>query len=135
MRITLKTAMKALEAAALAERQQKKRDRDARYRAKRKASQNVVSPTQTDAQNVVRQGKDKVFRGITWRDVPGRDEACKKTTFWLISHGDWRGYKSCQYLEGKALKDAFVKITESNKEKSRKAAQLRTQQAQKPNDQ
>lgn len=133
MLITLKTAMKALEAAALAERQQKKRDRDARYRAKKKASQNVVSPTSIDAQNVVRAGKDEVFRGITWRDVPGRDEAARKMRFSLLRRGDWTGYKSCQFLEGDALKAAFAKITEGQKAKSQKAAQLRTEKAQKPN--
>lgn len=69
--------MKALEAAALAERQQKKRARDAKYYAKRKASKSVEISTQTRTESVGRQGKDEVFRGITWRDVPGRDEAAR----------------------------------------------------------
>jgi len=131
MRITVKTAIKALEAAALAEKREKKRARDARYRAKRKAPQNDVSPTQTDAQNVVRVGKDEVWRGITWRDVPGRDEASRKMRFSLLKRGDWSGYKSCQYLEGDALKAAFAKITETQKAKSQQAATQRTEAAQK----
>lgn len=134
MRITFKTAMKALALALKEEKRERKNAQNRAYYRRKKQSESVRLPTQNRSESV-RIGKDKVFRGITWRDVPGRDEACKKTTFWLISHGDWRGYKSCQYLEGSDLKAAFAKITESQKVKSHKAAQLRTQQAQKPNDQ
>ena len=134
MRITLKTALKALEAAALAEKRQKARDRTARWRANKKASQSVTPPTQRASQSVTHHGKDEVFRGITWRDVPGRDEAARKMRFSLLRRGDWRGYKSCQFLEGDALKAAFAKITESQKAKSHKAATLRTEAAQKRNE-
>lgn len=133
MRITLKTALKAIEAAILDQRREKKRARDAKYYAKRKASKSVELSTQTRTESVGRQGKDEVFRGITWRDVPGRDEAARKMRFSLLKRGDWRGYKSCQFLEGDALKAAFAKITEGQKAKSQKAAQLRTAKAQKPN--
>lgn len=122
--------LKALEAAILDERRQKKRLRDARYYAKRKASKNVERPTQIRAENVERRGKDALFRGLTWREVPGRDEAAKKMRFWMISHGKWEGYKSCQYLEGDALKAAFAKINEGQKAKSQKAATKRTADAQ-----
>ena len=82
-------------------------------------------------QKAVKHGE--IWRGITWRDVPGRDEAARKMRFSLLKRGDWRGYKSCQFLEGDALKAAFSKITEGQKAKSQKAAQLRTEKAQKPN--
>lgn len=75
----------------------------------------------------------EIWRGITWRDVPGRDEAARKMRFSLLKRGDWRGYKSCQFLEGDALKAAFAKITEGQKSKSQKAATMRTQAAQKRN--
>lgn len=130
MRITLHTALKAIEAAIMDERRQKKRARDARYYAKRKASKNVELPSQKRAESVGRQGRDEVFRGITWRDVPGRDEAARKMRFSLLKRGDWSGYKSCQYLEGEALKAAFAKITESQKAKSLLAATQRTADAQ-----
>lgn len=65
--------MKALEAAALAERQQKKRDRDARYRAKKKASQNVGLPTQPRAENVGHLGKDEPFCALFGRLVEARE--------------------------------------------------------------
>lgn len=118
--------LKAVEAAILDERRQKKRLRDARYYAKRKASKNVERPTQMRAENVERRGKDALFRGITWRDVPGHDEAAKKMRFSLLKRGDWTGYKTAQYLEGEALKAAFAKINESQKAKSRLAATKRT---------
>ncbi len=46
--------------------------------------------------------------------------------FSLLKRGDWKGYKSCQYLEGDALKAAFAKINEGQKAKSQKAATKRT---------
>ena len=49
--------------------------------------------------------------------------------FSLLKRGDWKGYKSCQYLEGDDLKAAFAKINESQKTKSQKAAQKRTAEA------
>ncbi len=122
--------LKAVEAAILDERRQKKRLRDARYYAKRKASKNVERPTQARAENVERRGKDELWRGISWREVPGRDEAMKKMRLSLLKRGDWKGYKSCQYLEGDALKAAFAKINESQKAKSQKAATKRTAESQ-----
>jgi hypothetical protein len=80
-------------------------------------------------QKAVKSGE--IWRGITWRDVPGRDEAARKMRFSLLKRGDWTGYKSCQFLEGEALKAAFAKITASQKDKSHKAAKLRTEAAQK----
>lgn len=118
--------LKAVEVAILDERRKKKRLRDARYYSKRKASKNVERPTQMRAENVERRGKDEIWRGIVWRDVPGRDEAAKKMRFSLLKRGDWKGYKSCQYLEGDALKAAFAKINEGQKAKSQKAATKRT---------
>ena len=104
---------------------EKRRERNRRYRLK--ASQSVSKASQK------RLGPFEMWRGITWRDVPGRDEAARKMRFSLLKRGDWRGYKSCQFLEGDSLKAAFVKITEGQKAKSQKAAQLRTEKAQKPN--
>lgn len=134
MRITLKTALKAIEAAILDERRQKRNARVARCRAKKKALQSVAPPTQQALPSVTHHGKDEVFRGITWRDVPGRDEAARKMRFSLLKRGDWTGYKSCQFLEGDALKAAFAKITEGQRAKSHKAATLRTEAAQKRNE-
>lgn len=122
--------LKAVEAAILDERRQKRLARAARYRQKKKASQNVTSPAKEASLSVTRTGKDELFRGITWREVPGRDEAAKKMRFSLLKRGDWKGYKSCQYLEGDALKAAFAKINESQKAKSQKAATKRTAEAQ-----
>lgn len=78
-------------------------------------------------QKAVKSGE--MWRGIEWRDVPGRDEAAKKMRFSLLKRGDWKGYKSCQYLEGDALKREFARINESQKSKSQKAALLRTEEA------
>lgn len=104
---------------------EKRRERNRRYRLK--ASQSVSKASQK------RRGPSEMWRGITWRDVPGRDEAARKMRFSLLKRGDWRGYKSCQFLEGDSLKAAFAKITEGQKAKSQKAAKLRTEKAQKPN--
>lgn len=83
-------------------------------------------------QKAVKSGE--IWRGITWRDVPGRDEAARKMRFSLLKRGDWRGYKSCQFLEGDALKAAFAKSNENQKAKSQKAAKLRTEAAQMRNE-
>jgi hypothetical protein len=99
-----RSILKAVEAAILDERRQKRLARAARYRQKKKASLCVTLPTQT-ASLCVTHGKDYLFRGITWRDCPGRDEAAKKMRFALLRRGDWKGYKSCQFLEGDALKN------------------------------
>lgn len=101
--------------------------RQRRWRAKKKAKllaahlQTIYKPSTNHLQGE--------WRGITWRDVPGRDEAARKMRFSLLKRGDWTGYKSCQYLAGEALKAAFSKITESQKAKSALAATQRTADA------
>lgn len=107
---------------------EKRRARNARHRAKKKASQIVSLPTGEASQSVSWK-QQPIWRGIEWRDCPGHDEAAKKMRFALLKRGDWGGYKSCQYLEGKALKDAFAKINESQKAKSQIAAKKRTADA------
>jgi len=103
--------------------------RQRRWRARKKANllanhlQTIYKPSTNHLQGE--------WRGITWRDVPGRDEASRKMRFSLLKRGDWSGYKSCQYLEGDALKAAFAKITETQKAKSQQAATQRTEAAQK----
>ena len=98
--------------------------RQRRWRANKKAKllaahlQTIYKPSTNHLQGE--------WRGITWRDVPGRDEAAKKMRFSLLKRGDWKGYKSCQYLEGDALKAAFAKINEGQKARSQKAATKRT---------
>jgi hypothetical protein len=132
-----------------AERKRKK-NRDQYFRRKRAMLQQVaqfsgderlmqeaeigLNPTEIGLKQAEsRPRSNEIWRGITWRDVPGRDEAARKMRFSLLKRGDWTGYKSCQFLEGDALKAAFAKITESQKAKSQKAATLRTEAAHKRN--
>ena len=137
-----------LKAERRAERKRKK-NRDQYFRRKRAMLQQAaqfsgderllqeaeigLNPTEIGLKRAEsRSRRNEMWRGITWRDVPGRDEAARKMRFSLLKRGDWTGYKSCQFLEGDALKAAFSKITESQKAKSQKAAQIRTEKAQKP---
>jgi len=122
---------------ALEIRDLKAEKRRAFYRARyqrRKAAKQGGKPGVNRGQTGGKPGANEIWRGITWRDVPGRDEAARKMRFSLLKRGDWTGYKSCQYLEGDALKAAFAKITEGQKAKSQKAATMRTEAAQKRNE-
>ena len=99
-------------------------------------AETALKPVETGLKPVetglnLRPSVNQIWRGITWRDVPGCDEAAKKMRFSLLKRGDWRGYKSCQYLEGQALKDAFAKANATQKAKSHKAAAKRTEEAKK----
>lgn len=113
MRITLQTAIKLLEAAARAESREKKRARDARYRAKRKTSRNDVTPTQQGAPSVVSvpdEGKKlATFRGVTAVDLPGKDRATQSMNFFNLRRGTYppKSAKIPGYLEGAELVEAL----------------------------
>lgn len=113
MRITLQKAIKLLEAAALAESREKKRARDARYRAKRKTSRNDVSPTVKAAPSVVSvpdEGKKlATFRGVTAVDLPGRTRMEQSLNFAALKQGRYppRSAKIPGYLEGAELVEAL----------------------------
>ncbi len=67
------------------------------------------------------------WRGITWQDVPGHDQAIQKLNFSLLKRGLLHGHKCCAQLEGEALKQQLNELSLRNRGNSR----VRKEQSQK----
>ena len=58
------------------------------------------------------------WHGITWQDVPGRDDPTKKLNFTLIKRGKLNGYEDCTRLHDEALKQRLREICQSRRNES-----------------
>lgn len=77
-----------------------------------------------------------LWRGITWRDVPGHDDSIKKLNFSLLKRGLLSGHRECSGLKDAELKQRLQDISERNRDNSHRhqeqARQRRKACAQKP---
>lgn len=66
-----------------------------------------------------------VFHGITYEDMPGRDDMTRRMNFMLFRRGRLRGYQSCAGLHGEELKAEFNRIHAPQRVKSLQARDQR----------
>lgn len=95
-------------------RQEARRLRNQRHRAKRKekAALNRLNASQMRLTPSTESGN---YHGLTWRHMPGKTEFSKKCSFSEFKRGQLPGYESCRGLEGRAMRDEFARVKAERK--------------------
>jgi hypothetical protein len=98
---------------ALQRREARKARDKARHARKKAARETENSQRGEESRNVGKRRCEQEWHGITWRDVPGKDEANKRLNFSMLRRGGC--WKHCQKLHGDELKAALATISSRQK--------------------
>ena len=96
------------------QRREARRERDKARHARKKATRDAENTQRgEESRNAGKRRCEQEWHGITWRDVPGKDEANKRLNFSMLRRGGC--WKHCQKLHGQKLKDALATISSRQK--------------------
>jgi hypothetical protein len=98
------------------ERDEKRKWRYKRYRARLKKRSDPRKNSVVEKKN-----NGTLWRGITWQDMPGKDNEEQKFNLALFKRRDFPQLKSCYSLQGEALKSEIARIIQVNRDRSLKA--------------